>query len=1051
MKKLVLSLFTFCAAVTLSFAQERTVTGTVTSSEDGQPIPGATVKVKGIPGIGVSTGADGNFAIKVPEKGKILVISSISHSQKEVIITDNHLNVVLTTDLKALDEVVVTALGVTKQTKTLGYSQTTFKNSELNASAPVSMFGGLQGKVSGVGISNISGSPGGSTKIAIRGFSSITGNNSPLFVIDGIPITNSTLASNNRGYDFGNDANDIDPNSIESMDLLKGSAATALYGSRGANGVIIITTKKGTAGKLKTEFLSTTTLTDVASVFKPQDQFGQGWSSSFIESENGNWGPKYDGKLRPWGAVVDNSQLLKPFSFIKNNVRNALTTGIETNNNITLSGGTEKSTVYLSYGNVYSNGYLPGDNDSYKRNNFSLRGLTKQGIFVAEVSLNYVGKNSRFVEQGDDSFYEDILQIPQDIPIKDLRNYKNKFFNVDNYFTPFAANPYYSVYENGSQLKSNRVYGNANLSFKVTNWLTIQAQQGVDVTGAQNLIWHNKNAPSPGSYNDGGNVEGAKRIRVPGNVLEKSINNFEYDSKILAMFNADLNAHFDIDGLLGVNYNDRGYNTLGTSVEDLAIPGFYQINNSANKPVSGTEYSHQRQIAAYASATLGYNKYLYLTLAGRNDLSSTLPVANRSYFYPALSLSYIASQSFNLSNTPLSHLKFRASYGETGNDTYPYRISNTAERTKVKLDFGELLFPLFGVPGYTINNELKNANLKPERVKEYEFGTNIRFFNERLGIDIAYYNKLRENLIFPRSVEPATGYTKYVVNFGKVRNRGIELSLTGKPIKTSSIDWTLNYTFTKNKSMVLELPEGLEEYVIKEVYDAKFLVRKKQPLGLITAPARTYTPDGKVIVDEKGYPVYSEKNESYGSSAPDFMMGLNNQLRYKNFTLSFTFDWHKGGVFYSGTADLLYFVGAAKNTTYNDRRPFIVPNSVKRISDDLYVENTTPITEENINDFYYHTTNKADSYKQVILDRSFLKLRETTLSYALPKSFAAKIAAKKLSVSLFGRNLLTWLAKENTFIDPEVSNFGTGLSSEFGEFRTAPPVRFFGATLNVLF
>jgi TonB-linked SusC/RagA family outer membrane protein len=1056
MKRLLQSLFILMFFAISAMAQDRTITGTVMSSEDKLPIPGVSVKIQGAAG-GTSTDSNGKFSIKVSSDAKTIEFSSIGFAtQTRSIGSASVINVVLTTDSKALGEVVVTALGVNKATKTLGYSQSTLKSAEVNASAPASLFGGLQGKVAGVNISNTSGAPGGSTKVILRGYSSITGSNQPLYVVDGVPLDNSTAGSNDN-YDFGNNANDIDPNNIESISILKGSAATALYGSRGSNGVLIVTTKKGAAGKLKVDLSTSTTLTNVASIYKPQDQFGQGWDGTYIPSENGNWGPRYDGQLRTWGAIVDNSQLLKPFSFIKNNVRDALSTGIELNNNISLSGGNENSTAYFSYGNIYSDGYLPSDNDSYKRNNFTLKGSTKYGNFTADASLNYVGKTTKFINQGGgdsgigSSFYEEILQIPGDIPIKDLQDYKNKFFNVDNYFTPYAENPYYALYENGSRYKSDRLYGNINLNYKATSWLSFQFQQGADVDNAISKIWHNKNAPSIGSYNAGGNIEGSARAADAGDVVEGSVKTFEYDTKLNALFNKELNSHFDLDGLIGVNYNDRGSRVLSTRIEDLAIPGFYQINNSANKPTSTNAESHRRLFGAYASATLGYNKYLYLTLTGRNDWSSTLPQDNNNYFYPASSLAFIASQAIDLSKTPISFLKLRASYGETGSDTDPYRVFNTATRTSSPLGFGTLTFPIFGVSGYSISNQLNSNNFKPERVKEVELGAEIRFLKDRIGIDATYYNKLRKDQIIPLPIDPATGYSSYIVNFGSVRNKGIELAVNIKPIKTTDIDWNLNYTFTKENSKVTELPVGLNKVVLNSAYDAQFVARVGQPLGIIEAPTRTYTPSGQVIVDANGYPVYSSENVSFGTSLPDFVMGLSNQFRYKDFSLSFTLDWHKGGVFYSGTADLLNFVGADAKTTYNDRRPFIVPNSVQKLADGTYVENTTPITEANTDDFYYTTSNKADAYANRILDRSFLKLREATLSYNLPKSIVGKIGAQRASVSVFGRNLITWLAKTNKTIDPEVSNFGNDLGSEFGEFRTAPPVRFFGASLKVSF
>lgn len=1062
MKKLILSLFVFLFVAASAMAQDRTVTGTVKGKDDGRPIPGVSVKVKGTAS-GVATGPDGRYTIKASAGATVLEFSSLGYTRQEISIgSGGVINVSLSEDSQALGEVVVTALGISKAKKTIGYAETTVKSAEINASAAVSLVGGLQGKIAGATISNTSGAPGGSTKVILRGYSSITGGNQPLYVIDGVPLDNSTSSSTDN-YDFGNNANDIDPNNIESMSVLKGSAATALYGSRGSSGVILITTKKGKSGALKIDFSSAATITQVASIYSPQETFGQGWDGSYIPSENGNWGPKFDGQLRSWGAVVDNTQLLKPFSFIKNNVRDALTNGLELNNNIAISGGNDQSTFYFTYGNINSNGYLPTDADSYKRNNVSLKASTKYKNFSIDGTLNYVSKTQKFVTAGGgdsgigSSFYEDILQIPGDIPISDLRDYKNKFFNVDNYFTPYAENPYYSLYENGSRNKADRVYGNVNMNYKVADWLNIQLQQGADVSNSQTKIWHNTNTPSPGSYNDGGNVEGSKRAADVGNVIEGAFKSFEYDTKLNAIFNKQLNSKFELDGLLGANYNDRGLRNLTTGVEDLAIPGFYDISNSSNKPTSSEVESHRRLFGAYAQATLGYNKYLYLTVTARNDWSSTLALNKNSYFYPAASLAFLVSEAVDLSKTPISFLKLRGSFGQTGSDTDPYRINNILTATSVDLGGGGAInFPVSGVPGFTISNYLRNPDLRPEKVSELELGGEIRFLKNRIGIDMTYYNKIRKDQILAVPVDPASGYTFSYLNFGKVRNRGVEVTLIAKPVVSRDFEWNMTYTFARDKNLVLELPAGLEKVVLNQAYDAQFVAKVGQPLGTIEAPVPTYDPQGRIIVDAvTGMPVVSASNGIYGSMQHDFTMGLTNSFTYKNFTLGATLDWQKGGVFYSGTADLLNFVGADEKTKYNDRRPFIVPNSVVAVTGAngsvSYVENTTRITEGNIDDYYYPTTNKAMAYQNRILSKSFLKLREVTLAYTLPKFVADKILAQRVVVSVYGRNLVTWLPASNQTIDPEVSNYGNDLRSEFGEFRTSPPVRFFGASLKVTF
>ncbi len=1043
-----------------AYAQNRKVTGQVTGKDDGQPIPGVSVRVKGTSN-GVQTGADGKYIISVPENG-VLTFTFLGYAPQEAPANKPIINVILEFNSKQLGEVVVTGLGINKAKRTLGYAQTTVKSAEINLSSPINAMGGLQGKVAGVSISNVSGSPGGSTKVILRGYTSIGGSNQPLYVIDGVPLDNSTNGSD-ANFDMGNNANDIDPNMIDNISFLKGSAASAIYGSRGSNGVIVITTKKGKTGKPVIDFSTSASIATLGYLYEPQSEFGQGWDARFIPGENGNWGPKYDGVVRPWGAVVNNTQLIRPFSFIKDNVRDGYDNGLELNNNISVSGGTDASTYLISYGNIYSNGILPGDFDKFTRNNFSLRGTTKYKDFSADASLNYIDKNGNFLATGQaptgisTSFYENMLQIPGNIPIKDLRNYKNLYFNVDDYYTPYAENPFYSLGETGSHSKSDRVYGNIKLDYKFTSWFTLQFQQSADVTNSADKIWYNTNTPTPGSWVGGGNTEGQTRKPDVGGVTEQNFENYEYDSKLQGLFNTKISSAFDFNGLLGVNYNDRGLRNAASSIEGLAIPGFYNLSNSVNPPTAAEAEAHQRLIGFYGQGTLGFKDYLYLTVTGRNDITSTLATGHNSYFYPAANLSYILSQSLDLKGSLLSYAKLRASYGETGSDTGPYSINNVLNSTNVGLGFGNLAFPFQGVPGFTIANTLFDKNLKPERVKDYEVGGEFRFFNDRLGFDLTYYQKTRQDQILSVPIAPSAGYTNKLVNFGAVRDRGVELAFSATPIKSGLVTWDMNYTFTHSQSVVTSLPVGLDKVILGgDGYGALFVAEKNKPLGLFEAPVAAYDPKGHIIVDSQGFPETAAANGIYGNFQHDFVMGWNNNIRVKDFTLGFTFEWDKGGKFYSGTADLAYFVGAAQGTTYNDRNPFIVPNSVQAVTDANgkvtgYTENTTPITEANTDDYYYFNSNKAQAWNYRILDRSFIKLREVSLSYTLPKTWLSAIGAQKASVSVYGRNLYTWLPAGNHYVDPEVSNYGTDLNSEFGEFRTAPPLRFYGASLKVTF
>ncbi|HEY4326510.1 MAG TPA: SusC/RagA family TonB-linked outer membrane protein [Mucilaginibacter sp.] len=1057
-KLLLLSLGILLLCVTEALAQTSTVTGTVKGKDDGLPLPGVTVVVKGTTK-GTQTNTDGKFSLSNVPVGATLSFSFIGYQTLQLPAVTAPMNVVLAPSSSELKEVVVTSLGITAEKRTLGYSQTTVKSDVINKSSPIDLLGGIQGKVAGVTVSEVSGTPGGSTKVILRGFSSIGQSNQPLYVIDGVPLDNTRPTFSND-YDFGNNANDVDPNNVESMSILKGSEATALYGTRGSSGVILITTKKGKAGKPRIDVAIGATMTTPAITYTPQSEFGQGWFGTFILTENGDWGPKYDGVTRPWGAIVDNTQLIKPFSFISNNISNVYDNGLEFNNHIGISGGSENTTYNIAYGNVYSNGILPGQFDTFKKNTFTLSGHTIYKNLDIGATLNFTNRTGNVPQTGDGNattqgsgFYGALLQIPSDIPLKDLRNYKNTYFNVDNYFTPYAENPFYDLAENGSNYTTDHTFGNVNINYSFTKWFKLNFQQSMDVSSTRSKIWSNVNKPSPGSWNDGNNVEGAQRVADVGSDTEQAFDTFEYDSKLQGLFDKKINNDFHITGLLGVNYNDRGNHTLATSITGLAIPGFFQISNTTNKPVSAEVDQHRRLIAGYGQATLGYKDYLFLTVTGRNDITSTLSPGNNSYFYPSASLAYVISEALGIKGDWLSYAKLRGAYGKTGSDTGPYQTLNTLSPTNINLGFGNLLFPINGVAGYSVNNTLFNSNLKPESITEGEVGGEFRFLNDRISLDVSWYNRVRKDQILAVPIAPTSGYTSEVENFGTVRNRGWEVTIGGTPVKSKNVLWNITYTFSADRSLVESLPDGLNKVILNSAYDANLVAIVGQPLGVFQAPVGVYE-NGHIVVDNTGLPITAPENGNYGNIQPQFHMGLSNNIRVGDFQLTFTWDYQQGGKFYSGTADLLNFVGADPQTTYNDRNPFIVPNSVQAVTVNgktTYVENTTQISGQNFYEYWYPTTNKALSYNQRFLTKTYIKLREVTFGYSLPKSVAAKVAAQSATISVFGRNLYTWLPESNRIVDPEVSNQGTDLASEFGEFRTAPPVRFFGASLKCTF
>lgn len=1064
MKKIVAFLTLLMLVTVMSMAQSRVITGRITD-DAGQPVPSATVTEVNTKNV-TTADENGNFTLRTQSSGK-LSITSTGFQAQTATAQGNSLSVRLTRTSGQLSEVVVTALGQTRSKASTGYSTATFNSAQVSRAGATNALDALSGKVAGANISK-TGGPGSSTKVVLRGYGVIGENNQPLYVVDGIPLNDSRFGTSttaggtsNDNVDFGNGLNDINPNDIESISVLKGTSASSLYGSQARNGAIMITTKRGRSGKLKLDYTGSINFSRVGKLPEMQSQFGQGWAGIFVLPENGSWGPRLDGKPRAWGSIVDNSQLIKPFAFIVNNIRDFYNTGIEYNNTIALSGGNETSQFYFSYGNVNSDGVIPTKTDYYQRNTFSLRTNSKFNKFSINSSFNYTNKrqNAPFTGQGGSdggSTFEALLQVPVDIPIRDFKDYHNKFFNVDNYFTPYDENPYYPLYENGNQQNSDRFFGNFDLQYKLNNNFSAQLRVGGDIANARTFGYKAVNAPSLGSWNNGANTEGAIRAADVGSVSEIAEYLGSINGDFIVKYNQALSPDFNLEALAGVNYYQEDLKSSAAQILNLFIPGFYNLKNSLAPPTATDYARHRKRIGVYSQATLGYRNQLYLTVNARNDWSSTLPINNNSFFYPGANLAWIASQTFNLTNTAISLLKFRASYGKTGSDAAPYQVNPTLSLGSIGLGFGSLSFPFNGTTGFGISNTIGNSTLQPIIASEAEVGAEFRMFKNRIGVDIALYDKKTKGQILEVPIAPSSGFTRLVNNLGVVDNKGIEVSFDAKPVYGKDFSWSLTYTFSKNKNKVESLTAGLDKIVLNTAYDAELDAYPGRSITGIYAPVPKYAPDGRIIVSPTtGMPVEAETKGFYGNAEYDYMMGLLNTLNYKGLQLSFALDYRKGGVMYSGTADLLNFTGNAYNTTYNDRRPFVVPNSVIEVAGadgkPSYVENTLVIDEGAYTDYYYPTQNKAGSYSARIIEKSFFKLRDITLSYNLPLSWASKIGSSNLSLGIYGRNFLLWTPKANFYTDPEATNQGNDLNSELGEFRTSPVSQQFGVLLKANF
>jgi TonB-linked SusC/RagA family outer membrane protein len=1052
----------FTLALQFTFAQERKITGTV-SDHAGIPLPGVSVLVKGTQS-GAQTDFDGKYSIKAAAN-QVLVFTYVGMKTQEVAASSSVINVKLAdADAQELESVVVTAFGIKREKKSLGYATTTLKSEALTAVVNTNPFETLSGKIAGVDITAPS-QPGAATKVVIRGLNTITGNSGPLYIVDGTPINNTStgtgnngLATVNRSYDSGNGVSDIDPNNIESMTVLKGAAASALYGSRAGGGVIIITTKKGKANTgIKVDMLASTELSEVARVSHLQTQFGQGWNGagytgSGSSNENGSWGPAFNGEVRPWGTIYNNSQQIKPYVALKDNVRDFYNTGILSTQSVNLSGGSDTSDFSLVFSNVNSDGVVPTDVDLYKKQSIGFNGGLKGKRFTLRTSINYVYKNQSVVNtgQGDaagqgNTLQQDLMQIPTDISLVDLRDYKNNIFNSPSYyFTPYASNPYFSINENSTKIYGNNIFGNANLSYKITDKLTASWQIGGNLRTERLKSYGAIVNYLPGSPQDnGGHL-------VVGGVTEGRSEYSEFDTFFNLNYRTDLNENWTLNLLGGVNYNKRESDELTTSITNLGVPGFYVLSNSSVMPVITQINTLRKTGAVYGSAEFAFKNRYFATITAREDMTSTLPIGNNAYFYPSLSLGAIAIDNGN------TFLKLRGAVSKIANDTRPYVTENSYVSGVAAAYFGNIKSPIGGVSYYEASGRLGNSELKPESTIEYEMGAEGSFFKNRISYDVALYHKTTSDAIVDLPLDPSTGFTKKAINAATIVNKGIELSLTGRPIKTKDFTWSLTYTFTKNLNEVTEINGGDNKVDLATAYGITFRAVKGQPIGSYYSIVPKTNDAGQYIVNAStGINVGTSEAQLIGNSQRDFVMGLQNTFKYKNFNLGFSLDWKQGGEFYSYTKRMAQFVGNGIETTYNDRNPFIVPNSVNEVVNPTtgavtYAENTTPVAWNNIN-AYYNTSSNLGIEKTQVINKTFVRLREVNLNYDFPSAVSKSIGLNKITLGIYGRNLFMWTPGANPYTDPEVGTYGTGVISDLGEFGANPSQRSVGGVLKLSF
>lgn len=1059
----------FIMMSSLAWAQEKTITGTVTD-DTGGGLPGVNVLLKGS-SIGTVTDITGRYTITVPESGAILVFSFIGLQTQEIQVNERTtVDVRMASDVQQLSEVVVTAQGIERTKNELSYAAQKVNGEDINRSRDANFVNALSGKVSGVQIQR-NNAMGGSTNVVIRGNKSLTGNNQALFVVDGVPIDNSNTNSSDQvtgrgGYDYGNYAADINPDDIESINVLKGAAATALYGSRAANGVVMISTKKGSRRGLGISLNSGVTVgaVDKSTFPKYQDKYGGGYGAYYESpdgyflyrdingdgvkdlvtptSEDASYGGAFDPNrmVYQWDAFDPTSpNYLKPRPWVaaKNTPIKFLQTPVSTVNSIILDGGAEKGYYKLGYTRNDEKGLLPNSKLTKDFVNFSASYTIVEKL-TASAAINFTkttgvgrygtGYDDKNVMTNFRQWWQTNVDVREqkDAYFRTKKNITWNWADPSNLTPIYWNNPYWVRHENYENDNRSRYFGNIRLDYKIADWISLMGRISLD------------------SYDEVQEERVAiGSVGVSGyNRFNRSFRETNYD--LLLNIDRKLSDNFTLKGAVGTNIRRTTVQSIFASTNGgLVVDRFYALTNSRNALTPPSEnFSDLEVDGIYATASLGLRNFLFLDLALRRDQASSLPASNNTFYYPSISTSFVFSELMG-SNPVLTGAKLRLNYAEVGN-TAP--TSSLRDYFDKPTPFGTAT--LFSVPG-TKNN----ANLQPERTKSYEAGLEMTFFDGRAGFDVTYYRQNTVDQIIPVSISTATGYNAKYINAGDVQNQGIELTAYGSPVKTGPFTWTMNVNWTRNRNKVKELFEIDNLQLASLQGGVSINAALNQPYGTIRGSNFVYSENGEKTVDATGhYLISATSNEIIGNVNPKWIGGVTNTFKYKNFTLSFLIDVkHGGDVFsldmYYGLATGLYPETAGTNDLGNPVRDRVGDGGgvvLPGVKEDGSA-NDIRVSARNYG-LYGYAYNPAAAF---VYDASYVKLREASLTYSFPTNVMERLRPLRgIDISLLGRNL--WIIHKNLpYADPE-DNMSSGNIQGY-QVGSYPNVRTTGLNVRVRF
>ncbi|MDO7876635.1 SusC/RagA family TonB-linked outer membrane protein [Hymenobacter sp. ASUV-10] len=1091
-RPLLLSLLLMLALVGRVWAQNRTVSGRVIDKSTNEGLPGVSVIVKGTTN-GTATNADGQYSLAVPADAATLQFKYLGYVTVERPIGgSNTIDAGLDVDTKQLNEVVVTALGVPREKRALGYATSEIKSDQVVQKSEPDVLRAISGKVPGVAITSSSGIPGSSSRITIRGNSSLLGNNQPLFVVDGVPYDNSQTDSESslvRGAGYSSRTADIDPNNIADIQILKGAAAAALYGSRAAGGVVVITTKTGSGQRgakgVQIGYSTGYAFEKIAALPEYQNSYGNGANFTGPYVANGSWGPRFGSAQAP--TVLPHPQAGNvnlgipitatiPYQAYPNNVKDFFNTGHVFENSVSLTGTGDNATFSTIISRADNRGIIP--NSFFTRNNVSAGGSGKFNKFTVSGSVGYTNSAQQGPQLGANNAvgnataFARTLFLPRNLDLQGLPYIDP--VTKQSYFAWLSANnpvdnPIWSTENNTYVSRVDRVTGSASLSYAFKDWLTLS------YTGGINTYTDNRRTTvRPGSIGYGG----------VGNVLEDNIQNTELEQTLLLTFNKNLTEDISLRASIGQNINQRQQSWLAYQGSGIVVFGIDNIENTTDKNTNGYDYFKRRLMGVLGDLTIGYQDWAFVTATARNDWSSTLNKggvvgqSGRSFFYPSISGSIVVNEALKLDAPWLSLAKARVAYARVGRDAPPYTAGPT--RYIINPAFGNPSqklgneFPFdngqtsTAVTGLGLYNSIGNPALTPEFTNELEVGTDLNFFKNRISISASYYDRRSTDQIATVSLPYSTGFGGLTTNFGEVSNKGFEVAFNAIPVDTRGFRWSSTANFTRNKNKVESLTAGLDQLSFGSGFlgGIQSILKPGQDYGVFygTRAARYTAPDGKtyrLINPTDGRMIEDPNPTIIGNPNPKFLLSFINQFTYKNFTLNTLIDWRQGGDLYSTTIQSYLGRGVTKDTEDRERLVIMdgiigdpttrLPVLTDQNNPSSFVQNSTAIS---LNDYYFGVGSAAvNSVDEVsVYDATTIRLREITLGYDLPKNLLNKTPFGLINISLSARNLYWYSPNipKYTNFDPETSTFGASNQQGF-EYTNAPTTRRYGVNLRVNF